>query len=215
MTTGRRRCRYRPSGLRCFRQLPQMVSSLHLLPTGFRHSLTPTLPPLLVQPERMPPGTSALRRRSTAVPARPTERGKRWAGGVWGARLGRARMGTECDAGSALVDLPITSPVDLELFQAFQPPPGKAEVTDVRRARKGTEIAVPEERSRMTLGQSGVHDGQRPSVFQSRGGNSHGRYASHAVLGIPVRSVQKVECESVKEIARWRTRSRSQMRNPG
>jgi uroporphyrinogen decarboxylase len=42
----------------------------------------------------------------------------------------------EYDAESSAVDYPIKSPADFELFQAFQPPVGKADVADVRRARE-------------------------------------------------------------------------------
>jgi uroporphyrinogen decarboxylase len=42
----------------------------------------------------------------------------------------------EYDAESSLVDYPIKSPEDFELFQAFQPPAGKADVSDIRRARE-------------------------------------------------------------------------------
>ncbi len=42
----------------------------------------------------------------------------------------------EYDAESSVVEYPIRSPADLELFEAFQPPVGKASVEDVRRARQ-------------------------------------------------------------------------------
>jgi uroporphyrinogen decarboxylase len=42
----------------------------------------------------------------------------------------------EWDAESSLVDYPIKTPEDFELFQAFQPPPGPADVGDIRRARE-------------------------------------------------------------------------------
>ena len=42
----------------------------------------------------------------------------------------------EYDAESSLVEYPIQSPADLELFQAFQPPAGDADVADIRRARE-------------------------------------------------------------------------------
>jgi uroporphyrinogen decarboxylase len=42
----------------------------------------------------------------------------------------------EYDAESSLVEYPIQSPADLELFQAFQPPAAAADVSDIRRARK-------------------------------------------------------------------------------
>ncbi|OHD73417.1 MAG: hypothetical protein A2177_09880 [Spirochaetes bacterium RBG_13_68_11] len=42
----------------------------------------------------------------------------------------------EYDAESSLVDYPIKSIADFELFQAFQPPAGNADVSDIRRARE-------------------------------------------------------------------------------
>ncbi|MCX7030427.1 MAG: hypothetical protein NTU62_09950 [Spirochaetes bacterium] len=42
----------------------------------------------------------------------------------------------EYDAESSLVDFPIQSPADFELFQAFQPPAGEADVSVIRRARE-------------------------------------------------------------------------------
>jgi uroporphyrinogen decarboxylase len=42
----------------------------------------------------------------------------------------------EYDAESSLIDYPIKSPEDFELFQAFQPFVGKADVSDIRRARE-------------------------------------------------------------------------------
>jgi uroporphyrinogen-III decarboxylase len=41
----------------------------------------------------------------------------------------------EYDAESSLVEYPVQSAADLELFQAFQPPAAAAEVSDIRRAR--------------------------------------------------------------------------------
>ena len=42
----------------------------------------------------------------------------------------------EYDAENSVVDYPIQSAADFELFQAFQPPPPAADVSDIRRARQ-------------------------------------------------------------------------------